>query len=94
MPFSIPHVYATGTHYEVGFKMGEAMKDRINTYLNDFTDFKAKIVSYIQSEKGKKIFDKYIQNQTKIFPWYVDEIRGIADGSNLPFEWVCSIFSK
>ncbi len=35
-----------------------------------------------------KIFANYVEKMKNLFPWYVDEIKGIADGSNLPFEWV------
>ncbi len=89
---------------------GQTFKTRIEKYLEDFKDFKEKIVPFINTDNGKKvyfakikkkifevilqkpfflkIFDEFLKNQTLNFPWYVDEIKGIADGSRIPFELV------
>lgn len=86
--YSLPHLNIIGTNYDVGKAIGYEFKDRIKQYLNDFDFFNTKILPFIETENGKLILNDYLNLIKKKFPWYIDEINGIADGSGLSFDWV------
>ena len=43
---------------------------------------------FIQTEFGKKVLYDYYNLINEKYPWYAEEIKGIADGSEISFEWV------
>ena len=107
MSYSIPHLYVTGTNYEVGHrtvnwfniktrisnlnpknKKGLEFRQRIVRYIEDFEEFHSQIVPFIQTEFGKKVLYDYYNLINEKYPWYAEEIKGIADGSEISFEWV------
>ena len=50
-----------------------------NSHLNDVL-----VVKY-QSAKVRRIYEWTLQNVTKLYPQYVEELRGIANGAKVPF---------
>ncbi|CAF0950532.1 unnamed protein product [Brachionus calyciflorus] len=88
---SIPHLHIVGTHYEAGLLMGREFKERIKRFIEEFSEFNALILPYIQSEDGKKLINSYHNLINKYYPWYIDEIRGIAVGSEINFYWILAL---
>jgi predicted choloylglycine hydrolase len=75
----IQMVEASGTNYEIGFQIGQATKKRIKRQLD--------AMSYIRAtnERIKKRYEKFLSIVNNTFPQYVDEIKGMADGADVPF---------
>jgi len=71
-------VKVSGNNYEIGFKAGE----RFRTQITDFLE-KSKGFKFLRKlERRNPRHQKLIEYGEKYFPQYMDEIRGIADGSD------------
>ena len=55
---------------------GREFKARIQTFINEFDDFHAKIIPFISTEFGNKTLSDYLNLIHQTYPWYVDEMRG------------------
>ena len=80
----IPLIVAKGNHYEVGYQIGKQLKEMLHQTIE------------IEKEMVKKDSDmtwQKVRAQAKLFlsyseqhvPQYVEEIRGMADGSGIDF---------
>ncbi|KAG2389540.1 hypothetical protein C9374_014100 [Naegleria lovaniensis] len=79
-----------GTFYQVGYSIGEHFKTRIKNYLNrSDLPFQSIFLPFIR--ENPNCLDPWIQITSELFPHYMDEIRGLADGSNTPFEWIFAL---
>lgn len=47
-----------------------------------------KFLPFIRTEKGRRIYEGYINTVREVLPLYLEEIRGISEGSGVPFEQV------
>lgn len=63
------------------------IKDFVNSYEPLQKEF---LVLYAQPE-GRQIFEESLKTTEKYFPQYVIELKGVADGSGVPFHEVISI---
>lgn len=76
-----PIVRASGTHYEVGLAIGKAMQVAIRQALgNNREVFKKDFSARIEASKP------FQQQAQTYFPEYVEELRGMADGSGVSFD--------
>ncbi|XP_050527413.1 uncharacterized protein LOC126897679 [Daktulosphaira vitifoliae] len=82
---SIPVHYVSGTHYEVGFSVGRTYKSMINDYLQKYSPLQ-NYLKLFEEPEGRKIYEESLSATEKYFPQYIVELRGIADGSQAPFE--------
>lgn len=79
---SVTYIEASGTNYDIGCITGECLKERLIAHRDDrqafYKDFAAKHNSPL---------DQIIQGSEKIlaehFPQYLEELRGVADGSSI-----------
>jgi isopenicillin-N N-acyltransferase-like protein len=81
--FSIPFYSVSGTNYEIGCKIGKEFRDQIAYVLEN--NRRLKILRKIEEKNPRlqKRFQKLVENGDKYFHPYMQEIRGIADGSGL-----------
>eukprot|EP01127_Copromyxa_protea_P018806 TRINITY_DN5996_c0_g3_i2.p1 TRINITY_DN5996_c0_g3~~TRINITY_DN5996_c0_g3_i2.p1 ORF type:complete len:237 (+),score=33.65 TRINITY_DN5996_c0_g3_i2:138-848(+) len=89
---SIPVYTAEGTHYEVGKIIGRAAQKEIALTMANPTI--QKIIPFLDTPTGKQIFEGFYINTVKNYPQYVDEIRGLADGSGFTLENIFMLFAK
>ena len=88
-----PLIELKGTHGEIGRQMGEARREQIQHSVANARELIAQ--SYDQLEltwEGAQIqARKYLPFVEERYPQYVDEIRGIAEGSKVPFDDVLAL---
>ena len=95
---SLPIVYCKGSHYDVGFSIGHTFAKRITDWFDDPNGSLQIFRKFHEDQEGRKIVARYLETSEKYFPDYVQEMRGIADGSEAAFEDVflanlwCEIF--
>lgn len=82
----IPLHKVKGNHYEFGFKLGQLTEEAIVRRLNSDHNYFSVLFDFIQTDSGRKLQENFIEATRSYFPWYWDEIRGLADGSNVSLE--------
>ncbi|XP_055343765.1 beta-alanyl-dopamine/carcinine hydrolase-like [Paramacrobiotus metropolitanus] len=85
---SLPLINVRGTNYQVGFETGRLMREHIQAFYASFAPMHHKFLPFIRTDKGRRIFDGYLNAVRDVVPQYLEEIRGISDGSGVPFEQV------
>lgn len=81
------HVVASGTPYQAGFQVGQAMRDIIASRLNE-PDIVELIAWGSQSELALEVNRSLYEASVAAAPFAVEEIRGISDGARQPFALV------
>lgn len=78
------------TFYQVGYSIGEHFKSRIHEYLHrSDLPFQSTFLPFIK--ENSNCLEPWIQTTSELFPNYMDEIRGLADGSQTSFEWIFAL---
>jgi len=84
----IPLYRVKGTHYECAHAIGvltrEAIRHRIDIDHTSLSD----LFTFIQTEYGLQLHRDFIEKIRLLYPWYWDEICGLADGSEFPLEQI------
>jgi predicted choloylglycine hydrolase len=78
-----PLVEASGSHYDIGRTIGEAMNVQITGLLDLSPDFE-KSVDYISGD-GLTNVQKMLDHTHTHFPQYIEELQGMADSLKVPF---------
>lgn len=78
----IPLLEVRGTHRQVGQQIGEALKPRLQRLLAHPHERPPDGVS---GEKMLRQSQLYLAHSRKVYPHYVEELEGIAQGAGLPF---------
>lgn len=81
----------SGNYREIGFKIGRNFKKNINSVLEKRKSWILKLKEKLSSKEGryfKEIFLKEIKNA---FPFYIDEIEGLSDGSGIDEETIWAL---
>ena len=82
---SYPIYTVSGTHYQVGNQTGTLAKDRIQAFVNNPNGD----LSWLRKCNKIDTCAANLQNMTqyneKEFPFYFEEMQGIADGANIDF---------
>jgi hypothetical protein len=68
----------------IGVKTREAIRHRIADDFVSLTD----LFTFIQTEYGIRLYRDFITTIRSLYPWYWDEICGLADGSEVPLEQI------
>jgi len=85
MTKQIPIVEARGTHHEVGKQIGQACKSGIQKTLTGLRDDLPAGITFEQMLQKSKL---YLEYSKQVYPQYVEELEGIAEGAAVPFEEV------
>jgi len=83
MTKQIPIVEARGTHLEVGRQIGLACKSGIQKTLTGLRDDLPAGITLEQMLQKSKL---YLAYSKQVYPQYVEELEGIAEGAVVPFE--------
>jgi isopenicillin-N N-acyltransferase-like protein len=84
----IPLHRVTGTHYECAHEIGSLTRDAIRRRIADDFAYLSKLFSFVQTDYGQKLHRDFIEIIRSLYPWYWDELRGLADGAEIPLEQV------
>ena len=80
---SIPEIHVRGGHYDIGFKTGALfksyIKDSVSSAERDY------IRRFYSERRGRDVVEKFLETTRRVYPEYVDEMRGIANGSDTDF---------
>jgi hypothetical protein len=82
---SFPLLEISGSPYEVGLAIGRRFGDRIRTGLERRRDWFLALKEFAAEHPQTRI-DPFLEAATEQFPDIVEELRGWADGSGVPFE--------
>jgi len=83
----VPVIHATGTHRQIGFAIGREAGDRVTRMLANYRNLLAQSPDIkLTWERAIVQARKYMPFATEYLPQYVDELRGIAEGSDTDFE--------
>jgi isopenicillin-N N-acyltransferase like protein len=85
MKKTIPLVEVHGTHREVGVQIGRACQAGIRNTLAGLRDDLSPGVTWKAMLRQSL---RYLEFSRKIYPQYVDELEGIAEGADVPFDEV------
>ncbi|KAL3854888.1 hypothetical protein ACJMK2_014124 [Sinanodonta woodiana] len=81
----LPVLFTRGTYYEVGYNVGTVFREWIHKYFHSSL-IPSRLLPFYNTHKGREVFDAYLKASESSFPQYVTEIRGMSDGSGMPFE--------
>ena len=78
---NLPVIEASGSHYEIGFKVGQSaqslMARSVATYRRTLP---------ADGWSGPWVLpDAYLEAAREVFPHFVEELQGMADGSGIAF---------
>ena len=79
----IPVVEARGTHHEVGQQIGERCQSQIRAMLSTLRD---DLPSGVCWDNMLHHSNLYLKSSRTVYPQYVDELEGIAEGAGVPFD--------
>ncbi|CAB0004012.1 unnamed protein product [Nesidiocoris tenuis] len=81
----LPIVYVRGTHYDVGYDIGRTFASLIQDYLKNYKVLNETYVPQYLTEKGRAVYESALATCERVYPQYVQELRGTADGADVPF---------
>jgi len=79
----LPVIEARGTHREVGQQIGSQCKELIQAMFAGLRNDLPKGATWDAMLEQSKL---YLEPSYKVYPQYIEELKGIADGANVPFE--------
>ena len=82
-PNGYPLVEASGSHFDIGKRIGLAMRGRILEYFNYSKEY-AQSVAYLEGE-GKRTLEAMLAHVRWAFPHLLEEIEGMAESLEMPF---------
>ena len=82
----IPFYRVNGTHYQHAYQIGKLTRNAIQHRINADLIYLSPSFKFVQSDYGQKLHEDFIETIRLSYPWYWDEIRGLADGSQMPLE--------
>jgi isopenicillin-N N-acyltransferase-like protein len=81
----LPLIEARGTHREVGRQIGAQCKERIQSMLKTLrNELPSGVTWEAMLDQGKV----YLAHSRAVYPHYIEELEGIAEGAEVPFEEV------
>ncbi|KAJ0396201.1 hypothetical protein P43SY_001908 [Pythium insidiosum] len=77
------------SHVAFGQAMGARFRDKIVARVQQNLKLQTRLLPFVQTtEAGRAIYDAFLQRHEEVFPQYMKELRGIAEGSGVPFETI------
>lgn len=81
----LPLIEARGSHHEVGHQIGEQCRERIQSMFANLRDDLPRGATWVAMLEQSRV---YLDHSRKVYPQYIDELEGIAEGAQVPFEEV------
>jgi len=82
---SLPVMFFEGTHSEVGNAIGQNFKLQIGTWVKDYDFLNNVLKPWYNTTKGQEIVNQFLIIHQQVYPNYMAELDGIANGSSIPF---------
>jgi len=85
---ALPVIHVKGTHYQVGYQIGSAMRHYISEYVSTLPLLNSVLLPYSNTPAGQAA---YIHTETllrQLLPQYVEEVEGLAAGAKQDFKAV------
>ncbi len=79
---SIPVIEVHGSHHEVGQQIGAQMRPALERLLTRLREELPQGVGWQEMVQGG---ERYLEHSRAIYPQYVEELEGVAEGASLPF---------
>ncbi|TYZ65765.1 hypothetical protein PybrP1_012634 [[Pythium] brassicae (nom. inval.)] len=76
------------SHRAFGRALGSRFAPQIRERVQRSAKLHALLLPFHATPDGQKLYAQYLDTHTTVFPDYVDELRGIAEGSAVPFETI------
>lgn len=87
--YGIPILTLKGTHYEAGLEYGVLMKDKLQDVYGQLGEIEKSILRkfpvYMKFFVKVLVFVKLFLIKSRLSKNYIDELRGVSDGSGIPF---------
>lgn len=75
-----------GTHTEIGASIGRHFSEKIRAGLMENKILQDRFLPFHRNAEGQQVFRELFVLHKKLYPEYVTEIEGIADGAGVSFE--------
>jgi isopenicillin-N N-acyltransferase like protein len=87
-PEAPPIIHVGGSHYEIGEQIGKARPQQIHNSIHNARKLIEEAYDSLElTWEGAQIqAQKYMPFAQERYPQYIDELQGIADGADVPFE--------
>lgn len=79
-----PVLEVSGSHYEIGHAIGETFESKISSSFSALQNIYSLIDTLISTDE-ERFYDQYLDTVTNTYPHFIQELQGMADGSNFPF---------
>ncbi len=87
---SIQFIEAEGNNYEIGFIIGKKLKNKLRKLLEiDEKNYKRKSGKSL-SEHAKRLKQLVIKSK-RYFPQYLEEVKGMSEGSGIDFNYIFAL---
>jgi isopenicillin-N N-acyltransferase like protein len=83
MTNTIPIVEARGSHREVGQQIGRGCQAQIRGMLANLRQDLPKGITWLEMLRESQ---RYLEFSRSVYPQYIDELEGIAEGADAPFD--------
>ncbi|MFN8597373.1 MAG: C45 family peptidase [Anaerolineae bacterium] len=93
----VPIVDAAGSHYDIGLTIGRAVPERIAGMIRSYQTLFANLPGFKSTWPQAIVHARqYLPYIEEAMPQYVTELRGMADGSGVPFDelLLCNCFEE
>ena len=80
------HLKVKGTHAEIGIAIGRHFSEEIRLGLKENKILQGRFLPFHRSAEGQQVFRELFVLHKKLYPQYISEIEGIADGAGVSFE--------
>lgn len=92
----LKHITFEGSHKELGLEIGKGFSKEIHESLDNYDPLVENFLPKYKTDEGKNLYEQYLKFNNNRFPNFVDELKGISEGSNRPFQeiFMCNIRSE
>jgi len=85
---ALPVIHVKGTHYQVGYQIGSAMRHYIEDYVSSLPLLNDVLLPFSETDEGLKAYNRTENLLRQMVPQYVEEVEGLAAGAKQAFKSV------
>ena len=89
------HLPSPSSYYNTGLQVGLTFRDRITTFASQCTEVRTAL-TFAQTLLGQVAFNNLKKINSEVFPLYVQQLEGYAEGSGLSLDsiWVINLMDE
>ncbi|MCK5075484.1 MAG: hypothetical protein KAR38_03860 [Calditrichia bacterium] len=93
---NFPLLEVEGDYKTIGYKMGKHFKNNYHLVIKGRNEWYQKLLKNINTKNGKNISNELLRITKKYFPQYLEELKGVSEGTGIDFNhiWAMSIKSE